>query len=243
VDDDELMTIGRFARLTGLPIGTLRHYDEVGLLSPAEVDPVSGYRRYRRGQLRRTFLIRMLRWIDLPIEEIRQIIDDEASGPDVLVRHRRRLERQQRLLAAQIGDATRFIEKGITVPETQVGCRPVQIKIAVNDGDTAVTFYQQAFGLQHQIIRRTGDAEYSGFTFGEYGQESFFLLVLISDADRLDLPGPSTFGLTVDDLDAYHARALAAGATEAVKPNEPVGMPRCSAVRDPSGNWIWLYQA
>jgi hypothetical protein len=33
----------------------------------------------------------VLRWIDLPIEEIRQIIDDEASGPDVLVRHRRRL--------------------------------------------------------------------------------------------------------------------------------------------------------
>jgi len=34
VDDDELMTIGRFARLTGLSVGTLRHYDEVGLLSP-----------------------------------------------------------------------------------------------------------------------------------------------------------------------------------------------------------------
>ena len=133
MDDDELMTIGRFAKLSGLPIGTLRHYDEVGLLSPAEVDAISGYRRYRRSQLRRTWLIRVLRWIDLPIEEIRQIIDDEASRPDVLVRHRRRLERKQSLLTAQIGDATRFIEKGFTVPEPQGGCRPVQIKIAVND--------------------------------------------------------------------------------------------------------------
>jgi len=48
VDTDELMTIGRFARLTGLPIGTLRHYGEVGLLLPARIDPASGYRRYRR---------------------------------------------------------------------------------------------------------------------------------------------------------------------------------------------------
>jgi len=36
------MTIGRFARLTGLSAGTLRHYDQVGLLAPASVDPVSG---------------------------------------------------------------------------------------------------------------------------------------------------------------------------------------------------------
>jgi DNA-binding transcriptional MerR regulator len=44
VDNDELITIGRFAQLSGLSIGTLRHYDEVCLL-PAEVNPESGYRR------------------------------------------------------------------------------------------------------------------------------------------------------------------------------------------------------
>jgi DNA-binding transcriptional MerR regulator len=67
VDNDELMTIGRFARLTGLPIGTLRHYDEVGLLLPACVDPASGYRRYRREQAQRARQIAMLRWDGLPI--------------------------------------------------------------------------------------------------------------------------------------------------------------------------------
>jgi predicted enzyme related to lactoylglutathione lyase len=59
------------------------------------------------------------------------------------------------------------------------------------------------------------------------------------DADR---PGPSTFGLLVEDLNKSHARALAAGATEMTPPHDAQGMPRCSAVRDPSGNWIWLYQ-
>jgi DNA-binding transcriptional MerR regulator len=242
VDSDELMTIGRFAQLSGLSIGTLRHYDEVCLLVPAEVDPESGYRRYRRDQLRRTWLIKVLRWLDLPIEEIRQVIDDETTATEVLARHRRRLERKQSLLAAQIGDAARFIEKGITVPQIPSGCRPAQIKIAVKDMDAATAFYQDAFGLRQTVIQRTEDAEYSGFMFGEYGQDDFFLLVLLDD-ERLDLPGPSTFGLTVDDLDTYHAQALAAGATETVKPHQPGGMPRCSAVRDPSGNWIWLYQA
>jgi catechol 2,3-dioxygenase-like lactoylglutathione lyase family enzyme len=52
-----------------------------------------------------------------------------------------------------------------------------------------------------------------------------------------------TFGLLVDDLDDRHRRALTAGATELVAPRVADGMPRHCAVRDPSGNWIWLYQA
>jgi DNA-binding transcriptional MerR regulator len=61
-------------------VSTLRHYDEVGLLPPASVDPASGYRRHRRDQAGRARQIAMLRWDDLPIEEIREIID-EPAGP------------------------------------------------------------------------------------------------------------------------------------------------------------------
>ena len=74
--------------------------------------------------------------------------------------------------------------------------------------------------------------------FGIYGQDNFFLMHLITGQDRMDLPGRSTFGLLVEDLDAYHARALEVGATEIVPPHDAEGMPRNSAVRDPSGNWI-----
>jgi DNA-binding transcriptional MerR regulator len=42
----ELLTIGRFARLTGLSIHALRHYDDVSLLIPAHTDPQTGYRHY-----------------------------------------------------------------------------------------------------------------------------------------------------------------------------------------------------
>jgi DNA-binding transcriptional MerR regulator len=243
--DDELMSIGRFARLTGLTIGTLRHYDEVGLLPPASVDPASGYRRYQRGQADRARQIAMLRWDGLPIEEIRQVIDDQAGTVthDVLTRHRHRLERQRDLLTAQIRDADRFVKEGITMPKLPAGARPSQIKIAVDDIGAAAAFYANAFGFRSEVVRRTDQADYSAFMFGNYGQAGFFLMHLITGQDRMDLPGPSTFGLLVDDLDADHARAVEAGAAETVAPHDAQGMPRCSAVRDPSGNWIWLYQA
>jgi DNA-binding transcriptional MerR regulator len=243
--DDELLTIGRFARLTGLSVGTLRHYDEVGLLSPASVDPATGYRRYRRDQAGRARQIRMLRWDGLPIDEIRQVIDNpsEAMARDVLARHRHRLERQRDLLTARIRDADRFLKEGITMPAPTAGCHPVQIKIAVNNVDAAVAFYVKAFGFRYDVAQRTEEADYSAFIFGTYGHDDFFLLHLIASQDRMDLPGQSTFGLLAEDLDAYHARAIDAGATEIVAPHDSEGMPRCSAVRDPSGNWIWLYQA
>ena len=41
---EELLPIGRFARVSGLTVKALRHYDEIGLFEPAYVDEESGYR-------------------------------------------------------------------------------------------------------------------------------------------------------------------------------------------------------
>jgi DNA-binding transcriptional MerR regulator len=238
------MTIGRFARISGLSIHTLRHYDDVDLLAPAQVDQATGYRRYRQGQVQSARLIQALRWIDLPVEEVRRVLanptGDEARG--ILGRHRDGLTRQAGHVAARIADTERYLEEGISMPVV-AGCRPVQIKVAVDDTDEAIGFYREAFGFRYDVTRRTQDADYSSFVFGTYGQADFFLLHHKSDPAEADRPGPTTFGLSVEDLDEFHARALAAGGTEVAPPHNPEGMPRCSAVRDPSGNWIWLYQA
>ncbi len=58
----------------------------------------------------------------------------------------------------------------------------------------------------------------------------------------VDRPGPTSFGVLVEDLDATHHKALAVGATEVAKPHDAQGMPRNSAAKDASGNWISLYQ-
>ncbi|WP_245988510.1 VOC family protein [Flexivirga caeni] len=127
------------------------------------------------------------------------------------------------------------------MPALTTSLTPVQIKIAVQDPEAARTFYSNAFGLTESTIRHTDDADYAGYQFGDYGQPGFFLIFFLGPA-AFDQPGRSTLGFTVPDLDAAHRQALSAGATEAVGINTPQGMPRNSAVTDPDGNWIWLYQ-
>jgi predicted enzyme related to lactoylglutathione lyase len=183
-----------------------------------------------------------LRWIDLPVDEIRAALDDETGAvlAEVLTRHRGRLERRANLVAGQIADVDAYLEKGLSMnPVTST--RPVQLKIAVDDVDEAIAFYQQAFGFRYDITRRTDDEDYSSFVFSKYGESDFFVIHLVDDT-AIDQPGPTTFGMLVDDLDATHRKALAAGATEITEPHDAQGMPRNSAVKDPSGNWIWIYQ-
>jgi DNA-binding transcriptional MerR regulator len=242
VTAERLMTIGQFARVSGLSAHTLRHYDDVGLLVPAEVDRSNGYRLYRREQVRDARVIQALRRVDLPVEEIKEALADPEGPqlPAILRRHRDRLIRQQSRVTDQVAQVERFIEKGLTMSPT-TAARPVQLKLAVDDVDAAVTFYQKAFGFHYDVTRRTGEEEFSGFVFGNYGDPDFFLVHLHcpEDYDRL---GPSNFGLLVDDLDEALTRATDAGAVQVVATQEPEGMPRCCAVKDPSGNWIWLYQ-
>jgi DNA-binding transcriptional MerR regulator len=76
---DDLLTIGAFARHTGLSPKALRNYDASGLLRPAEVDPVTGYRRYDRSQVEAGRLIRRLRDLDVSLEDIQAISDDPAQ--------------------------------------------------------------------------------------------------------------------------------------------------------------------
>lgn len=76
---DDVLSIGQFARLTGLSIGALRHYDELGLLVPAEVDRATSYRRYRRAQLERARSIARLRELDLPLDEMAAVLNSRMS--------------------------------------------------------------------------------------------------------------------------------------------------------------------
>jgi DNA-binding transcriptional MerR regulator len=92
--DDDLLSIGRFARLAGLSVGALRHYDELDLLRPADIDRFTGYRRYRREQLEIARTIARLRDLELPLDEIRAVlsVDDPADRRRRLATHRARIE-------------------------------------------------------------------------------------------------------------------------------------------------------
>src|SRR3954470_24435756 len=90
----ELLPIGRFARLSGLSVGALRHYDELDLLRPADTDRFTGYRRFRRAQLETARTIARLRDLEMPLDEIREVLamDDPAGQRRRLAAHRARIE-------------------------------------------------------------------------------------------------------------------------------------------------------
>lgn len=92
--DDELLPIGRFAREAGLTIGALRHYDEEGVLPPADVDASTGYRRYRRDQLQVARAIAALRDLELSLPAIRALLGahEPATRATILRTERVRLE-------------------------------------------------------------------------------------------------------------------------------------------------------
>lgn len=89
----DLMSIGRFAELTGLTVKALRLYDSRGILRPAVVDFESGYRYYSPEQISVAREIRLLRSLHMPLAEIQLLLgDDDPKQVDAhLGRHRARL--------------------------------------------------------------------------------------------------------------------------------------------------------
>lgn len=108
-----LMPIGRFSAATRLSVRMLRHYDEAGLLRPAWVDPSSGYRYYSHEQARTAEIIRLLRQLGMPLDEIREIL--EARDPELvrtqLAAHRLRVEEQLAVTRRILTYLERLIEQ------------------------------------------------------------------------------------------------------------------------------------
>jgi effector-binding domain-containing protein len=90
--------------MTRLSVKALRLYDENGLLPPAQIDPSSRYRYHDLGQANRAEAVRILRSVDMPLDEIRAILetDDPVLAHKQLVIHRwrpaERLATQERTL-------------------------------------------------------------------------------------------------------------------------------------------------
>ncbi|WP_327703917.1 MerR family transcriptional regulator [Streptomyces decoyicus] len=104
-DTEELLTIGAFARRVGLAPSALRFYDDCGVLRPARVDAVTGYRRYGAGQAARAVKVRQLRAAGLPLVDVAVVLDGpEDAARGVLRTH---LERTRRT-----ADETRAVVEG-----------------------------------------------------------------------------------------------------------------------------------
>jgi DNA-binding transcriptional MerR regulator len=90
------VTIGEFSTMTRLSRKALRHYHDLGLLEPADVDPVTGYRYYDITQVDVARLIRRFRDLDMPVPDLLSYVaaaDDQARHA-ILSAHLDRMESQ-----------------------------------------------------------------------------------------------------------------------------------------------------
>jgi DNA-binding transcriptional MerR regulator/predicted enzyme related to lactoylglutathione lyase len=224
-----VLSIGSFSLVTGLSITALRHYDDVGLLKPAYVDPNTGYRRYRSDQVGEARLYATLRRLQVPVDAMRAVGEHGVGA--VLAEHRERLQARADSLAKLIETVDLYMEKGLPVKTRRIS----QVTIVTDDLPASVAFYRDAFDAAYH-------EEISSFQFGAYPDDDFFLLTVANPESHPWTGGPAKFGLGVEDVDAAHARALAAGALEIETPVDRPWKPRSSTVQDPGGNHIDLYQ-
>jgi MerR family transcriptional regulator, thiopeptide resistance regulator len=116
--DEVLLAINEVARASGVSSRTLRHYDAIGLLRPAQVGR-NGYRFYSERELARLQRILLLRELGLGLYEIRSIVDDDSDPLEALRRHRVDLLRRRQELEALLTTVDTTIESwknGETMP-------------------------------------------------------------------------------------------------------------------------------
>ena len=107
-----MLKIGEFSKLSRVSVRMLRHYDEVGLLAPSEVDPMTGYRYYSERQLITAGRIAALRALGFGLSETRELLrlyDDRAALDARLAAQRTRLE----ALAAGTAQKLRLLDTAL----------------------------------------------------------------------------------------------------------------------------------
>jgi DNA-binding transcriptional MerR regulator len=132
---EDLIPIGQFSAASRLSPKALRLYDENGLLTPARVDPASGYRYYRSEQLWAATTIRLLRACGMPLSEIKAFLgapsavaldEFERSLADELSERRRVL----RYLRQRLGEAPMFEVRTKQVEEQTYVSRQKRVRVA-----------------------------------------------------------------------------------------------------------------
>lgn len=76
----ELFQIGDVAKMFHISVGTLRHYEKLGLLQPEYIDSETGYRYYSTRQFECLNTIRYLRVLDMPLPQIKDFLKNKDIG-------------------------------------------------------------------------------------------------------------------------------------------------------------------
>lgn len=121
MNEKKLFSIGDVARLFHLSVSSLRHYENIGLITPAYISPDSGYRYYSAEQFEVLNTIRYLRTLDMPLSEIidflqnkdvRRIEEKLRQQKEIVVQKQRELQRVEH----KIGNRLQWLLDAQSVP-------------------------------------------------------------------------------------------------------------------------------
>lgn len=229
--------------LSGLSVVALRHYDEMELLKPEHVDPKTSYRRYSHGQLELAWLIAELRRIDVPLDEIRQVVAADADTRNrLLLAHREVLRARGRDVGEMVALTDKLLAKENTAMPTAEEVRLVAVNIGVASNDELV-----AAAAFWEVVLETELEDWGGQGISRQARvgrdaHAFFFNLRVRDETEPHFGHRAAFGIAVADLDSVRERALGAGGLEHYPPTENEEEPRHFLIQDPIGNRAVIWQ-
>jgi DNA-binding transcriptional MerR regulator len=149
-------SIGQFGKLTGLTARALRIYAQEGLLQPEVVNPETGYRYYSQAQSLIAERIRLLRTIDMPLEDIRTILShhDTKTSQTLMLEHKQRIE-------AQLSCYQEALQTLEDLSARDVNAYPIAIKDVPEQ--PIIYMQRQTSLLQIESVRERAFGELYGF--------------------------------------------------------------------------------
>jgi effector-binding domain-containing protein len=148
-----MLKIGQFSRFSQVTTKTLRYYDQIGLLKPAEVDRFTGYRYYSATQLPRLHRILALKDLGLSLEQIGDLLEGDLS-PDQIrgILRMKQAEIQQQVEEEQarlrrVEQRLKQIEQEETMSTQEVVLKKVSAQAVASVRDNVpIAGLQQLFG-------------------------------------------------------------------------------------------------
>jgi MerR family transcriptional regulator, thiopeptide resistance regulator len=255
---DRSLKIGALAEATGLTVRALHHYDRVGLLHASD-RTAAGHRLYSPADVERLYRIVLLRRLNFPLAEIARGLDNPEWELEAVVRRhledtqRRvviasRLQAHLQAMLSELGraqnpstDQLLSTLEEMTMLDSTV--RATTALLVYNDIGAAQDYLVRVFGLVGGQLERddTGVVTHGEVRAGDQ-------VIWLHRAGQ-DFQSPASLGavtgitvINVDNVDAHHARSVAAGTDIVETPVDQDYGVREYGARDPEGQ-LWFFHS
>jgi DNA-binding transcriptional MerR regulator len=168
------LKIGDFAKLTNLPIKTIRYYSEIGLLTPKAVDKWTNYREYDFDQLIEISRILALKEAGLTLTEIKKLLQNHISKSDFLSLLETKLEeaKQEQLITTQRIANLQARIKHINLEEDYKAMVEINVKniesiwvASIREKDVPINEFSGNFGIVSDDVKAHGIKEVGPWMF------------------------------------------------------------------------------